>query len=110
MKKNTLRVLSRIMTIVLFASIILQVPLMAVETIPVTVGGQTFRVTPGQWVTVRSGTNVSHYNVRFVNGRPVALEMSQYTKIVFGDGGSAAAASGNHPPDTERTCHRTPRH
>jgi hypothetical protein len=92
MRKNTLRVLSRVMCLILLASVVLQAPLMAVESIPVRVGGQTFNVTPGQWVSVRSGTHVSHYNVRFVNGRPVALEMSQYTKLVFGNSGSAGAA------------------
>jgi hypothetical protein len=33
-----------------------------------------------------------HYNVRFVNGRPVALEMSQYTKLVFGEGVAGSIA------------------
>jgi hypothetical protein len=93
MRKNTLRVLSRVMCLILLASVILQAPLMAVETIPVNVGGQTFRVTPGQWVSVRSGTNITHYNVRFVNGRPVALEMSQYTKLVFGEAGVAGTVA-----------------
>jgi hypothetical protein len=81
------------MCLILLASVILQAPLMAVETIPVNVGGQTFRVTPGQWVSVRSGTNITHYNVRFVNGRPVALEMSQYTKLVFGEAGVAGTVA-----------------
>ncbi len=93
MRKSTLRVLSRVMCLILLASVVLQAPLMAVETIPVNVGGQTFRVTPGQWVSVRSGTQVTHYNVRFVNGRPVALEMSQYTKLVFGDAGVAGSVA-----------------
>ncbi|GAB1352810.1 hypothetical protein MASR1M12_15420 [Erysipelotrichia bacterium] len=48
-------------------------------------------VTPGQWVSVRSGTQITHYNVRFVDGKPV-LEMSQYTKLVFGDAGVAGSA------------------
>ncbi|MEW6711043.1 MAG: hypothetical protein AB1403_14545, partial [Candidatus Riflebacteria bacterium] len=74
MRKKTLRVLSRVMCLILLASVVLQAPLMAVETIPVRVGNQTFNVTPGQWVSVRSGTQITHYNVRFVNGRPVALE------------------------------------
>jgi hypothetical protein len=102
MRKKTLRVLSRVMCLILLASVILQAPLMAVETIPVRVGNQTFNVTPGQWVTVRNGPNVTHYNVRFVNGRPVALEMAQYTKIVFGEGAAAGSvaddvASANSP-------------
>ena len=91
MRKQTLRVLSKVMCLILLASVVLQAPLMAVETIGVKVGGQTFRVTPGQWVSVRQGTQTMHYNVRFVNGRPVALEMSQYTKLVFGEGVAAGS-------------------
>ena len=88
MRKNTLRVLSSVMCLILLATLVFQAPLMAAtQTIPVRVGGETFNVTPGQWVSVRSGTQITHYNVRFVNGRPVALEMSQYTKLVFGEAG-----------------------
>ncbi len=93
MRKKTLRVLCRVMCLILLASVVLQAPLMAVETIPVRVGNQTFNVTPGQWVSVRSGTHITHYNVRFVNGRPVALEMSQYTKLVFGEAGVAGTVA-----------------
>ena len=93
MRKNTLRVLSSVMCLILLATLVLQEPLMAAtQTIPVRVGGETFNVTPGQWVSVRSGTQITHYNVRFVNGRPVALEMSQYTKLVFGEAGVAGTS------------------
>ncbi len=92
MRKKTLRVLSSLMCLFFLASLF-QAPLMAaVETIPVRVGNQTLNVTPGQWVSVRSGTQITHYNVRFVDGKPVALEMSQYTKLVFGDAGVAGSA------------------
>ena len=93
MRKNTLRVLSSVMCLILLATLVFQEPLMAAtQTIPVRVGGETFNVTPGQWVSVRSGTQITHYNVRFVNGRPVALEMSQYTKLVFGETGVAGTS------------------
>ena len=92
MRKNTLRVLSSVMCLIFLASLF-QAPLMAaVSAIPVRVGNQTINVTPGQWVSVRSGTQITHYNVRFIDGKPVALEMSQYTKLVFGDAGAAASA------------------
>ncbi|MDD2999842.1 MAG: hypothetical protein PHV05_12330 [Candidatus Riflebacteria bacterium] len=92
MRKNTLRVLSSVMCLIFLASLF-QAPLMAaVSAIPVKVGNQTINVTPGQWVSVRSGTQITHYNVRFIDGKPVALEMSQYTKLVFGDAGAAASA------------------
>jgi len=75
------------MCLILLATLVFQEPLMAAtQTIPVRVGGEVLNVTPGQWVSVRSGTQITHYNVRFVNGRPVALEMSQYTKLIFGEG------------------------
>jgi len=85
MKNKTLRFMCRLLCLVLVASFVLEAPLTALETIPVSVGGQKFQVTPGQWVSVRQGTQVVHYNVRYVNGRPVALEMSQYVKLVFGE-------------------------
>jgi hypothetical protein len=92
MKRKTLRTLSSIMCLLFLVSIF-QAPLLAnTATIAVNVGGQTLNVTPGQWVTVRSASGTSHYNVRFVDGKPVALEMSQYTQIVFGDGAAAGQA------------------
>ena len=96
MRKKTLRMISSILTLVFLVSLF-QAP-MPVEaantaTIPVTVGGQTINVTPGQWVTVNTPGGSTSYNVRFVDGKPVALEMSQYTKLVFGDAASAAGTS-----------------
>lgn len=94
MKNKTLKFMCKILCLVLVASFVLEAPLMALETIPVSVGGQQFQVTPGQWVSVRQGTQIVHYNVRYVNGRPVALEMSQYVKLIFGEASTAAATAG----------------
>lgn len=95
MKNKTLKFMCKILCLVLVASFVLEAPLMAIETIPVSVGGQQFQVSPGQWVSVRQGTQIVHYNVRYVNGRPVALEMSQYVKLIFGDASTAAATAGS---------------
>lgn len=93
MRKNTLRVLSSVMCLVFLVSLVFQAPLMAsTQTIPVRVGDQLINVTPGQWVSVNTPTGKAHFNVRFVNGQPVALEMSQYTRLVFGD--AALAGTG----------------
>ena len=100
MRKKTLRtrIMSGLLTLVFLASLF--VTPMPVEakataantgTFPVTIGGQTYNVSPGQWVTVNTPGGSTSYNVRFVDGKPVALEMSQYQQIIFGDGG----ASGN---------------
>lgn len=103
MRKKTLRMISSILTLVFLVSLF-QAP-MPVEaantaTIPVTVGGQTINVTPGQWVTVNTPGGSTSYNVRFVDGKPVALEMSQYTKLVFGDAASAAGTTTNAGSNT----------
>ncbi|HEY9070222.1 MAG TPA: hypothetical protein VIV61_08175 [Candidatus Ozemobacteraceae bacterium] len=96
MKNKTLKFMCKVLCLVLVASFVLEAPLMAaMETIPVSVGGQQFQVTPGQWVSVRQGTQIVHYNVRYVNGRPVALEMSQYVKLIFGEASTAAATAGS---------------
>ncbi|PKL46926.1 MAG: hypothetical protein CVV42_14630 [Candidatus Riflebacteria bacterium HGW-Riflebacteria-2] len=113
MRKNTLRVLSSVMCLILLATLVFQEPLMAAtQTIPVRVGGEVLNVTPGQWVSVRSGTQITHYNVRFVNGRPVALEMSQYTKLVFGEGVvgnvSGNTGAGSQPSNSGSSSSSTP--
>ncbi|NCB47823.1 hypothetical protein EOM81_12530, partial [bacterium] len=93
MRKRTLRALSGLICLFFLASLF-QAPLMAdVSTIAVNVGGQTLNVTPGQWVSVKSATGTTHYNVRFVDGKPVALEMSQFTRLVFGDGAAAGTTT-----------------
>lgn len=88
--------ISSILALVFLVSLF-QAPIPAAEaktaTIPVTVGGQTIQVTPGQWVTVNTPGGSTSYNVRFVDGKPVAIEMSQYTKLVFGDAASAGGSS-----------------
>jgi hypothetical protein len=94
MRKRTLRALSGLICLFFLASLF-QAPLMAdVSTIAVNVGGQTLNVTPGQWVSVKSATGTTHYNVRFVDGKPVALEMSQFTRLVFGDAAGAGTTTG----------------
>ncbi|MDD2997464.1 MAG: hypothetical protein PHV05_00305 [Candidatus Riflebacteria bacterium] len=94
MRNSTIKVLSKLLCIVLIASCVMEAPLMAeYSAIKVNVGGQSVNVTPGQWVSVQNGPNTVHYNVRYVNGQPVALEMAQYMNLVFGGNtGSAAAA------------------
>ncbi|MBQ2594053.1 MAG: hypothetical protein II567_12330, partial [Candidatus Riflebacteria bacterium] len=98
MRKKTLR--TRIMCAILaltFLVSLFQAPIPAAEaantaTIPVTIGNQTYQVTPGQNVTVNTPGGTTTYNVRFVNGKPVALDMTQVTSIIFGDAGSGANA------------------
>ena len=96
MRNSTLKVLCKLLCVVLIASFTLEAPLMAAYSgIKVNVGGKNINVTPGQWVTVKQGPMTSHYNVRYVDGKPMALEMSQYMNLVFGKGtaGSTAAAT-----------------
>ncbi|PKL45341.1 MAG: hypothetical protein CVV42_18620 [Candidatus Riflebacteria bacterium HGW-Riflebacteria-2] len=93
MRNSTIKVLSKLLCIVLIASFLLEAPLMAeYSAIKVNVGGQSVNVTPGQWVTVNNGGNTLHYNVRYVNGQPVALEMAQYLKLAL-NGPSATTAA-----------------
>ena len=89
MNRNTIKLLSKVLCLVLIASFALEAPLMAVESIKVNVGGQPVQVTPGQWISVKQGANTVNYNVRYVNGQPVALEMSQYIKLIFGNNTTA---------------------
>ena len=94
MKNSTIKVLSKLLCIVLIASFLLEAPLMAeYSAIKVNVGGQSVNVTPGQWVTVNNGPMTTHYNVRYVNGQPMALEMSQYLKLAFDGSGAAGSAA-----------------
>lgn len=55
------------------------------STIPITVGGRTYNVTSCQNVTVNTPGGTTTYNVRFVDGKPVAIDMSQYNTLVFGE-------------------------
>ncbi|MFZ5951841.1 MAG: hypothetical protein ACOYXC_14110 [Candidatus Rifleibacteriota bacterium] len=96
MRNSTLKVLCKLLCVVMLASIVLEAPLMAAYSgIKVNVGGESINVTPGQWVTVKQGPMTTHYNVRYVDGKPMALEMSQYMNLVFGgnNAGSTAAAT-----------------
>ncbi|HMM59636.1 MAG TPA: hypothetical protein PKC25_05820, partial [Candidatus Rifleibacterium sp.] len=92
MRNSTIKVLSKLLCIVLIASFVCEAPLMAeYSAIKVNVGGQNVNVTPGQWVTVKQGPMTTHYNVRYVDGQPMALEMSQYMNLVFGGNAGSAA-------------------
>lgn len=83
------------MCVVLIASFACQAPLMAAYSgIKVNVAGKSVNVTPGQWVTVSNGPTTTSYNVRYVNGKPMALNMKQYTKLIFGGGEASAATAG----------------
>ncbi len=94
MRNKTIRFLSKIMCLVLVAGFVAEAPLFAAaEAIKVNVGGQTVNVTPGQWITVKNGPVTSSYNVRYVNGQPVALETSQYMNLVFGSNNAGTAAT-----------------
>ena len=94
MRNSTIKVLSKLLCIVLIASFLLEAPLMAeYSAIKVNVGGQSVNVAPGQWVTVNNGPMTTHYNVRYVNGQPMALEMSQYLKLAFDGSGAAGSAA-----------------
>ena len=97
MRKKTLR--TRIMCSILalaFLVSLFQAPIPAAEaaktaTIPVTINGQTYQITPGQNVTLNGPSGATTYNVRFVDGKPVALDMTQVTSILFNDAGSGAS-------------------
>ncbi|MDD3149016.1 MAG: hypothetical protein PHD82_17115, partial [Candidatus Riflebacteria bacterium] len=96
MRNSTIKLISKLLCIVLIAGFVCEAPLMAeYSAIKVNVGGQSVNVTPGQWVSVQNGPNTVHYNVRYVNGQPVALEMAQYMNLVFGGktGSTAATAA-----------------
>ncbi len=106
MRKKTLRMISSIMTLVFLVSMF-QAPT-AVEaaktaTIPVKVGSEVINVTPGQWVTVNTPGGQTSYNVRFVDGKPVALEMNQYTQLLFGDAATAGSTGTTAQPSTGTT-------
>lgn len=111
MSSKTLRFLSKLLCIALIASIAFEAPVMAATTnvassINVNVGGQNVQVTPGQWVAVKQGTQVTHYNVRYVDGKPVALDMAQYTKLIFG--GSSANVPAAPAATTQTSAAQTP--
>jgi hypothetical protein len=100
MRTTTLRNISKLMVLVLLASFALEAPLFAAATpqaVQVKVGAETINVTPGQWVTVRNGSQVANYNVHIVNGKPVAMEMSQYYKFIFGNNTNVPTAVTNTP-------------
>lgn len=110
MRKKTLRtrIMCAILTLTFLVSLF-QAPIPAAKaantaTIPVTIGNQTYQVTPGQNVTVNTPGGTTTYNVRFVDGKPVALDMTQVSSIIFGDAGSAAStgATTSQPATTSK--------
>lgn len=104
MRNSTLKVLCKLLCVVLLASVVLEAPLMASYSgIKVNVGGESINVTPGQWVTVKQGPMTTHYNVRYVDGKPMALEMSQYMNLVFGNNAGSTAAAGSTAVQTTQT-------
>ncbi len=111
MRNSTIKLISKLLCVVLIASFALEAPLMAAYSgIKVNVGGQSMNVTPGQWVTVKSGPTTTSYNVRYVNGQPVALDMAQYTKLIFGGnaGSTAAATTANTAVSSSQSAAQAP--
>ena len=99
MKNSTNKTISKLLCVALLASMVAEAPLMAANAtsnnIPVNVNGQTVNVTPGQWITVNNGGTTASYNVRYVNGQAVALDVQQYTSLVLGDTAAASTAASN---------------
>lgn len=95
MKNSTNKTISKLLCVAMLASMVGEAPLMAAtsDSIAVNVGGNTVNVTPGQWVTVNNGGTTAQYNVRYVNGKAVALDVNQYTSLVFGEGTTAATTA-----------------
>ncbi|MDD2623733.1 MAG: hypothetical protein PHQ02_02805, partial [Candidatus Riflebacteria bacterium] len=95
MKKSTIKSICTMLCVVMLAGFAFEAPLMAdasAAAIAVNVGGKTVNVTPGQWVTVNNGNTTASYNVRYVNGKAVALDLQQYTSLVFGDSAASSVA------------------
>ena len=107
MKNNTNKTISKLLCVALLASMVGEAPLMAAASannnIAVNVNGQTVNVTPGQWVTVNNGNTTASYNVRYVNGKAVALDVQQYTSLILGETAGATAASNVAAAQTTQT-------
>ena len=107
MKNNTNKLISKMLCVALLASMVAEAPLMALgkaanttaaanQNAAINVNGHN--VTSGQWVTVNNGGTTAQYNVRYVDGQAVALDLKQYSTLVFGSeaaGTTAAAAQTN---------------
>ena len=95
MKKSTIKSISTMLCASMLFGFAAEAPLMAASSasVPVTVNGQTVNVTPGKWVTVNNGTGSTSYNIRYVNGSPVALDMKQYTTLAFGESAASTATT-----------------
>ncbi len=96
MKKSSRRALGSVLILCLIASFFSDVPLGA-QTAPIDVkiGEKTVSVTPGKWVTVPTESGSVTYNIREVNGKPVALTEEQYRAVVTG------TASGTRPAEAK---------
>ncbi|MBF0545030.1 MAG: hypothetical protein HQM08_11375 [Candidatus Riflebacteria bacterium] len=90
---KNLRALSKLLCVILIFSFFAEIPLKAnpPESVKIDIGGQTLQVTPGQWVTVTQGNQPVTYNVRYVDGKLVALNQDQYNRLVFGGNGAVDA-------------------
>ena len=87
--KNTgLVSLSCLMILIYFWSIFIYDNYISLSTarskIPININNKTYNVTAGEWVVVNNSGLTATYNVRFVDGKAVALELTQYQKIIFG--------------------------
>lgn len=89
--------------VALLASMVGEAPLMAAKATTTTntaasqnalnINGSN--VTSGQWVTVNNGGTTAQYNVRYVDGQAVALDLKQYSTLVFGSEAAGTAAANN---------------
>jgi len=100
MKNNTNKLISKMLCVALLASMVGEAPLMAASTTnaaasqnPITV--DSHNVTSGQWVTVNNGGTTAQYNVRYVDGKAVALDLKQYTSLALGSEAAGTTAATN---------------
>lgn len=99
MKNNTNKLISKMLCVALLASMVGEAPLMAASTTntaasnPIKV--DSHNVTSGQWVTVNNGGTTAQYNVRYVDGKAVALDLKQYTSLALGSEAAGTAAATN---------------
>ena len=100
MKNNTNKLISKMLCVALLASMVGEAPLMAKATTNTAASQNALNingsnVTSGQWVTVNNGGTTAQYNVRYVDGQAVALDLKQYSTLVFGSEAAGTAAASN---------------
>ena len=101
MKNNTNKFISKMLCVALLASMVAEAPVMALGKAANTnaaasqnaINVNGHNVTSGQWVTVNNGGTNTQYNVRYVDGQAVALDLKQFTSLIFGKGGNTTAAA-----------------